>query len=78
VTRRSRRRGGDLVVNALLIILGGVAVGWLLGQVLWHVERANVAAPDTPITWLPALTAIPVVAVAIWAVIRAHHTPDKP
>jgi hypothetical protein len=71
------RRAVNLTVNALLIVLGGVAVGWLLGQVLWHVERANVAATDTPTTWLPALIALPVVAIAIWAVIRAHRTPDK-
>jgi hypothetical protein len=72
------RRAVNLTINALAIILVGVAVGWLLGQVLWHVERANVAAAGTPVTWLPALTAIPVVAVAIWAVIRAHRTHDKP
>jgi hypothetical protein len=77
VTRRTRR-AVNLTVNALLIVLGGVAVGWLLGQVLWHVERANVAAPGTPTTWLPALVAIPVTIIGIWAVIRALHTDDKP
>lgn len=70
------RRAVNLTINAVLIVLGGVAVGWLLGQVLWHVERANVAAPGTPVTWLPALTAIPVTIIGIWAVIACIRTGD--
>jgi NhaP-type Na+/H+ or K+/H+ antiporter len=70
------RRAVNLTLNALAIILVGLTVGWLWGRVLWHVERANVAAPGTPVTWLPALTALPVLAIGIWAVIRALRTPD--
>jgi hypothetical protein len=50
------------------IVTGGLAVGWLAGQVTRIVDRANVATADPPVTWLPALIALPPLAAGLWAI----------
>jgi hypothetical protein len=75
VTRRRRRRI-NLTLNALAIVLGGLAVGWLLSRVTTLANDANVAAVGEPVTWLRALTALAIVTIAVIAVIACHRTPD--
>jgi hypothetical protein len=56
-----------LTLTVVGIVSGGLAVGWLAGQVTRIVDRANVATAHGPVTWLPALIA-PRLAVGLWAI----------
>jgi hypothetical protein len=49
-----------LTLTVVGIVAGGLTVGWLAGQVTRIVDRANVATTDGPVTWLPALIALPI------------------